>query len=327
MKKIKFISILVILSLLCSCSLINNAYIAKVNDEQIKVAEYKYYLEVAKFSIMATAGTSADDSSFWSTTDINGKSAIDIVKETALDDAVKATIIAQQAKKEGITLKGSEVNTQIANAKKSELAVYLKQKGVTEEGLTLAFEKAYLRAKLFEKYKNNNTISVTDESINNFYNDNYLTVKHILFLTTDPSTSTVVRSDEEALLLANDTIAKIKSGENFDELAKTLSEDPGLASSPDGYTITDNGQMVAEFESAAFSLQVNEVSAPVKTSYGYHILKREPLIPFETFRQTNNISDIANAILADAEDKLVEEWKASTKIEKNESEYNKISIS
>ena len=156
MKRIKFISILVILALLCSCSLINNSYIAKVNDEQIKLAEYKYYLEIVKFSIIATAGTSADDGAFWSSTDINGKSAIEIAKETALDDAVKATIIAQQAKKEGITLKGSDVNAQIENAKKSELAIYLKQKGVTDEGLTLALEKAYLRAKLFEKYKNEN---------------------------------------------------------------------------------------------------------------------------------------------------------------------------
>ncbi len=327
MKKIKLISLFLILALLCGCSLINNSYIAKVNDEQIKLAEYKYYLEVVKYSIISTAGVSNTDTAFWSSTDINGKSIIEIAKETALDDAVKATIIAQQAKKEGITLKGNDVKLQIDNAKKSGLAVYLKQRGVTDDGLTLALEKAYLRTKLFEKYKNENIISVTDDSINTFYNENYLTVKHILFLTTDPSTGTVVRTEEEALLLANDTISKIKSGENFDELAKSLSEDPGLATSPDGYTITDNGQMVAEFESAAFALQVGEVSSPVKTSYGYHILKREPLIPFETFKLTNNISIIATEISASAEDELVKEWKASTKIEKNESEYNKISIS
>jgi len=327
MKILKFISLFLVLALLCGCNSADNAYIAKVNDEVIKTSEYKYYFEIVKYSIAATAGTSINDSAFWASTDINGKSVIEIAKETALDDAVNATIIAQQAKKEGISLNGNDVKLQIENAKKSELATYLKQNGVTDSGLTLALNKAYLRAKLFEKYKNENVISVTDENISNFYNDNYLTVKHILFLTKDPSTGTVHRTDAEALILANDTISKIKNGENFDELAKTLSEDPGLATNPDGYTITDNGQMVAEFENAAFELQIGEVSDPVKTAYGYHVLKREPLIPFEMFKQTNNISDIANEISADAEDQLVKEWKASTKIEKNESEYNKISIS
>ena len=327
MKILRFISLSLILALLCGCNTTDNAYIAKVNDEVIKVSEYKYYLEVVKFSIAATAGTSINDSAFWASTDINGKSVIEIAKETALDDAVKATIIAQQAKKEGISLHGNDVKLQIANAKKSELATYLKQNGVTDKGLTLALNKAYLRTKLFEKYKNENIISVTDENISNFYNDNYITVKHILFLTKDPSTGVVHRTDDEALILANDTISKLKNGENFDELAKTLSEDPGLATSLDGYTITDNGQMVAEFENAAFELQINEISTPVKTAYGYHILKREPLIPLEIFKQTNNVSDIANEILTEAEDELVKEWKSSTKIEKNESEYNKISIS
>ena len=327
MKILKFISLFLILTLLCGCNSADNAYIAKVNDEEIKVSEYKYYFEVVKFSIAATAGTSVSDSAFWDSTDINGKSIIEIAKETALDDAVTATIIAQQAKKEGISLSGNDVKLQIENAKKSELATYLKQNGVTDKGLTLALNKAYLRTKLFEKYKNENIISATDEDISNFYNENFATVKHILFITTDPSTGAVIRSEEEALLLANDTLAKINGGENFDELAKTLSEDPGLASSPDGYTITDNGQMVAEFESAAFSLQVGEVSAPVKTAYGYHILKREPLIPFETFKTTGDYASLQSEFSSSKEDELIETWKTSAKIEKNESEYNKISIS
>ncbi len=327
MKILKFISIYLVLALLCACNPANNSYIAKVNDEQIKVSEYKYYLEVVKYSIVSTAGVSTNDSAFWASTDINGKSIIEIAKETALDDAVKATIISQQAKKEGISLSGKDVKTQIENAKKSQLATYLKQNGVSDDGLTLALEKAYLRTKLLEKYKNENIISTTDENMSTFYNKNYLTVKHILFLTKDPSTGVVRRTEDEALILANDTISRIKTGENFDELAKTLSEDPGLASNPAGYTITDNGQMVSEFESAAFALQIGEISTPVKTSYGYHVLKREPLIPFETFKTTSNFSSFQSEFSSSLEYELVEEWRESAKIEKNENEYNKISIS
>ena len=123
------------------------------------------------------------------------------------------------------------------------------------------------------------------------------------------------------MLLANDTIAKINSGENFDDLAKTLSEDPGLATNPKGYTITNNGKMVAEFESAAFSLQIGEVSVPVQTSYGYHVLKREPLLPIEEFRITGNYSSIAAELVAEKENELTEQWRNFAKIEKNENAY------
>ena len=75
---------------------------------------------------------------------------------------------------------------------------------------------------------------------------------------------------------ADDLYKQIKDGADFDKLMNENSQDPGLATAPDGYEF-GKGQMVPEFEEASYALAVNEVSEPVETSYGYHIIKRVPL--------------------------------------------------
>lgn len=103
------------------------------------------------------------------------------------------------------------------------------------------------------------------------YNKDYITAKHILVLSQ-------TRDKAEAKKLAEDILARIKKGEDFDTLMHKYGEDPGLINNPDGYTFT-YGEMVKPFEEAAFALKEGEVSDIVETSYGYHIIKKEPLAP------------------------------------------------
>lgn len=81
---------------------------------------------------------------------------------------------------------------------------------------------------------------------------------------------------KQAEAKAQEVLAKLNAGEDFDTLMNEYCEDPGLAESPDGYVFT-RGQMVAPFEKAAFAMEENEVSGLVPTDYGYHIIKRVPL--------------------------------------------------
>lgn len=85
-----------------------------------------------------------------------------------------------------------------------------------------------------------------------------VTAKHIL-----------VKTEAEATDLVN----KIKAGETFEDLAKQHSQCP---SGKDGGNLGSfgKGQMVKEFETATFNLQVGEVSDPVQTQFGYHIIQR-----------------------------------------------------
>ena len=72
------------------------------------------------------------------------------------------------------------------------------------------------------------------------------------------------------------------SPEQFGELARTHSQDPGSAEQGGDLGYFQRGFMVAEFENAAFSLKPGEISAPVRTQYGYHIIRIDEVKPIET---------------------------------------------
>ena len=67
---------------------------------------------------------------------------------------------------------------------------------------------------------------------------------------------------------------KLKAGEKFGRLAKELSIDSGSAKRDGSLGYFGRGMMVKPFEEAAFKLQVGEISEPVKSEFGYHIIKR-----------------------------------------------------
>lgn len=74
---------------------------------------------------------------------------------------------------------------------------------------------------------------------------------------------------------AQDLLQKLKDGKSFESLAKEFSQCP---SGEEGGALGSfgKGQMVREFETAAFALKVGEISAPIKTQFGYHLIKRLP---------------------------------------------------
>ena len=123
------------------------------------------------------------------------------------------------------------------------------------------------------------TISVTEQEVRDAYDDNVesfvsqesRTTRHILLSTGGSN------SDTEQLNKAEQLVVELKAGADFAELAKTNSQDPGSANQGGLLGDIELGQMVPEFESATFDLAEGQISDPIKTQFGYHIIQVEKI--------------------------------------------------
>ena len=80
----------------------------------------------------------------------------------------------------------------------------------------------------------------------------------------------LVKKQSEAI----EILDKIKIGEKFGKMARQFSIDSGSAKRDGSLGYFGRGKIVKEFENAAFALQAGQISEPIKTQYGYHIIKR-----------------------------------------------------
>lgn len=113
-------------------------------------------------------------------------------------------------------------------------------------------------------------IPVSEEDVQKIYGeDKTASVRHILLLTREKSEA----EKKEIYGKMEQILVRAKKGEDFAELAKTYSEDPGSKDKGGLYENFGRGQMVPPFEEASFSIPVGEISDIVETTYGYHIIK------------------------------------------------------
>ena len=114
---------------------------------------------------------------------------------------------------------------------------------------------------LREYYENNLDRFVTNEERKS---------SHILIAIDDDTT------DEQAVELIEEIQSKLDK-ETFEDLAKEYSDDPGSAAVGGDLGWAEPGLFVPEFESALFSMNVGEISAPVKTDFGYHLIRMDDI--------------------------------------------------
>lgn len=133
---------------------------------------------------------------------------------------------------------------------------------------------------------------VSDKEVEQYYGEHQsdfeeVRVRHILISTQPPQPASPdaakkgeqpkAPSKEEARKKAEDVLAKARKGEDFAALVKQYSDDPGSKDKGGEYTFS-HGQMVAEFEQAAFNLKPGEISL-AETQFGFHIIKLEERHP------------------------------------------------
>lgn len=131
------------------------------------------------------------------------------------------------------------------------------------------------------------SVEVSEEDIQRYYQENQelyrkpeqRTASHILLTAQENADDTTAQG---VLQQANSLTERARAGEDFAELAKEYSQDPGSAESGGDLGVIEAGVMVKPFEDALFALEEGEVSDPVKTRYGYHVIKLTGLIPGQT---------------------------------------------
>ncbi len=153
---------------------------------------------------------------------------------------------------------------------------------------------------------------VYDEAVKQMGQEQEVHARHILIR--------AAAGDEKASKAAEDKIkaiiARLKKGEDFEKVAKEVTEDPsGKANGGDlGYFSKE--QMVPEFSNVAFKLEKGQISEPVKTQFGWHVLKVEdkrvkPMPKFEDVKP-----QIEQYVARKAQAELVQKLRAEAKIEK-----------
>lgn len=156
-----------------------------------------------------------------------------------------------------------------------------------------------LRLHLLEQEALTEDIEVTDEEIQERY-DRFLT---------EIEASHILVSDEET---ANDLYDQLLDGADFGELAEEHSTDPGSAAEGGELGFFTARDMVIEFEDAAYNLAVGEISKPVQSSHGWHIIKVTDVR--DTENDVDSFDDMKASIRTEIALPQVDETTASTKM-------------
>ena len=103
-----------------------------------------------------------------------------------------------------------------------------------------------------------------------------ITARHVLiqWMGCQSTSSSVVRTREQALVVAKDVLRRAKNGEDFARLAIEFSDEPNAGARGGSLGRFGRGQMVKQFEDAAFALAPGEISGIVESPFGFHIIQR-----------------------------------------------------
>ena len=197
------------------------------------------------------------------------------------------------------------------NGNRKEYEKALKQQGLTPDQYRSTLETSVLTQKLYDEVTKDT--KVTDEDILAYYTQNqsqYGTpesrdVRHVL-IAEKGANGQVDFAKSKAK--ADQIYAELEGGADFATVAKANSADPGSKDQGGKLTIS-RGQTVPEFDKVSFELKEGELSKPVKTQYGYHVIEAvSPVRPAKTTPLADVKATIRTTLLQQKRNEVMQAW-------------------
>jgi len=197
-----------------------------------------------------------------------------------LDDMIIERLIADRAVAEKVT--DEEVTAQYERLKGNFGSDEELKKQLDKAGQTVDKVKTGIRERLRQQHWIDEQVKgktdVTDADAEDFYKKNpeqfkspeRVRASHILIAVPEDAKPEIVAEKQKAAQAIAD---RVKKGEPFDKLAKELSEDPSAKQNSGDLDFFTKDQMVPEFSTAAFGMKKDQISDPVRSSFGFHIIK------------------------------------------------------
>jgi len=231
---------------------------------------------------------------------------------------VSIEIAKAYAKEHDITVSDEEVDQEIAKIKEqvgdqarssgqdlSNQEAYeqaLKQNNITEEELRDDIRENLPVQKVQEKVAGN--AEPSEKEIQKFYEKN----KEAQFTTPEQRCVKHILFNKDQKQKAEDVKKQLEDGGDFAKLAKEYSQDPGSAAQGGDLGCLGKGETVPSFEKAAFGAKQGEIVGPVKTQFGYHILKVTDVKPKQTRSLQEVESQIRSQLATEKQTEVFSKW-------------------
>lgn len=251
------------------------------------------------------------------------------LQSRVVDELVRRRLIAKEIERRHITIPKTEIDDQT----EIQFERILKQNNLTEEqaaqilhkqGRTLESFKRDLRQALeFSMQTERLRASVvgpiepTDQELAAYleeHREDYDTpeevhARHILIRVPENASETEIAQAKKQI---EDIKKELENGADFAELAQKYSQDPGSAQNGGDLGFFRRGQMVQEFEDAAFALEPGQISDPVRTQFGFHLIKVEEKKP------------ASHPELAQIRDQVLQDYIEAERTKRFEKFYNEL---
>lgn len=300
-KKTILITMMALALLFTGCGGGKDGAVATVDGVEISQDTFDLYYKIRRQTVVAQLGEEGLEQPF----DELGRTTGEVIREDILDNLITNQVVVNAAKDVDLGDLDGKAQEQIDLEKEytgeEQFKATLESLGVTEEQYKSILKDnltiTEYREKKMDEYE------VADEEIQNFYDENkdYLNeveARHIL-----------VETEEEA----NNVLKRLEGGEDFAVLAQELSKDPGSAIQGGNLGYFSQGQMVEAFDNFAFNGNIGDISEPIETEFGFHII--------EITGSKNSLEDyreeIVKAVQSEKFTKDLEELEKKAKVKKH----------